>query len=171
MMTAMAPPTYRDWNVSYGKPFRRPAYDRDEAQRRWEAGETFFVLFGDDPEHPTTVLEVELGGTQVVVHWLDEHARPVLTYLFAATADGKGLFLEQTGIKRYDQADPSPTDEATHHEAYWFDSSGTYQGTRGSRGGQDHENTAGTLDPEQLAGLHEPALVFGDWDSITRRDR
>jgi len=170
MMTAVTKVTFRDWSIAYGKPKRTPAYDEAEARRRWEAKESFTVLFGD-PDHPDQVMRVELGGDVVVVSWLDEHNREVMEYLFGKPAGIDELFLERTAIISYAQPEPSPTDTSTHNETYLVRPDGTYQGMRGTRGGDDHENTSGTMDSDQLAGLHEPSLVFGQWDSIIRRDR
>ena len=59
-MTTPRTVTYRDWNLGYGRPQKRPAYDEVEA-RRFAAGESFWVLFGD-PDRPELVMAVERGG-------------------------------------------------------------------------------------------------------------
>lgn len=162
--------TYRDWNLPYAEPRPGPFTGEAEARRRWDAEETFFVLFGD-PDHPDTVLEVELGGRQVEVHWLDEHKRVELAYLFAQRDGAGGLFLVRTHLRTYDHPNPGPEDESSYDELDMFEPDGSYQAFRSHRGAGDTEVGRGQLEPDQLASMHEPALTFGDWTSIIRRDR
>ena len=162
--------TYRDWLLSYGEAKDEPAYDEAEARRRFEAGETFCVLFGD-PEHPDPVLQVDLG-TIFKVTWLDNLNRVELSYLFTQP-DGwppDELFLEQTRIRTYDHQLPLPEGESSYDEAWYFSPDGSYYAARGSRDGVG-ENATGHLEPDQLPTHREPLPSFGDWESITRRER
>ena len=170
-MTATSAFTYRDWNLGYGRPFNRPAYDEAEARRRFAAGETFWVLFGD-PDQPELVIEVELGGEQINVVWLDELQREELSYLFVQRAECPAgeLFLEQTHIQDYDHEERLPDAESTAAEGWYFKPDGTFGAFRDSPGTVG-EQTEGRLEPDQFEVHREPKPAFGDWASITRRER
>ena len=170
MTTSTLPVTYRDWSLGYGKPKPAPAYDEAEARRRFEARETLTVLVGD-PDRPHQVMTVKLGGEVVAVHWLDPHNRPVLEHVFAHLDGVEDLFLERTALKTYNQTEPSPTDQATHNEVWYYRPAGTFTAVRKSVGLDDQENSSGTIDEVTLAGLFEPVPRFGAWESLLRADR
>lgn len=170
-MEAEVTVTYQDWNLSYGKAHRRPPYDQAEARRRFEAGEGLWVLFGE-PDRPEVVMNIELGGNLVKVVWLDALNRPELSYLFVHPDDwpNGSLFLEQTGILEHDHDELLPDAEPNFAEAWYFSPDGTYHAARQTREGTA-EQADGHLEPDQIGTHREPKPVFGEWDSITRRDR
>ena len=170
-MTPTRTVTYRSWNLSYGEPMDEPAYGETEARRRFAAGEPFWVLFGD-PDQPELVMEVELGGEQINVVWLDELQREELSYLFVQRAERPAgeLFLEQTHIQAYDHDERLPDAESTAAEGWYFKPDGTFGAFRESPDSVG-EQTEGRLEPDQFEVHREPKPAFGDWASITRRER
>lgn len=171
MSQTLTPVTYRDWNLPYGKLAKRPAYDEAEARRRFDAGQTLHVLFGDEV-HPEQVLRVDLGGRLVKVVWLDELDRPELSYVFAQPegCPDDELFLEQTRLASYDHDLRLPHGESSYDEAWYFKPDGSLYGVRGRRDSPS-ESTHGTLDAEQLLLHRERRPAFGEWDSLLRRER
>lgn len=170
-MTPTSTVTYRDWNLGYGEPVDDPAYGEVEARRRFAAGETFWVLFGD-PDRPELVMEVMLGGEQINVVWLDELQRQRLSYLFVQLEERPvgELFLEQTHTKVYDHDERLPDAESTEAEGWYFHPDGMFGGFRDSPGTVG-EQTEGRLEPDQFEVHREPQPAFGDWASITRLER
>ena len=170
-MTPTRTVTYRSWNLSYGEPMDEPAYGEAEARRRFAAQETFWVLFGD-PDRPELVLRVELGGEQINVVWLDELQRQELSYLFVQRAERPAgeLFLEQTHTKFFDHDERLPDAVSTVAEGWYFDPDGSFHAARKSPGTVG-EQTDGRLEPDQFEVHREPKPAFGDWASITRRER
>ncbi len=167
-MTATSMVTYRSWNLGYGVPVKEAAYGEAEARRRFAAGETFWVLFGD-PDRPELVMEVELGSEQINVVWLDELQREELSYLFVQLEERPAgeLLLEQTHIQRYDHDERLPDAESSAAEGWYFKPDGTFGAFRDSPGTVG-EQTEGRLEPDQFEVHREPQPAFGDWASITR---
>lgn len=165
---------YCDWRTLYGEAGGE-VYSVEEARRRFEAGERCTVLIGDDPQRPETVMEIDLSGEMIKVTWLDELLRPELMYLFSTQEEPSWpedqLLLEQTHIPVYENDNRPPEHQSSHDESFYFKADGSYWGVRASRGGADTEETRGTLDPDQLAIQTEPLPVFGEWDSLLRRER
>ena len=171
MSHTITPVTYRTWSLSYGHASRQPAYDEAEARRRFEAGDTIWVLFGDETQ-PDLVLCVELGGRLVEVTWLDHLNRPETKYLFAQPEGHPEdeLFLQQVRLKGYDHDLPLPDGVASYNEVWFFRPDGTLHGQRGALDGPS-ESTDGHLDVDQLALHRERRPAFGEWDSLIVRDR
>ena len=163
--------TYRDWNLPYGEPHGE-AYDDAEARRRHEAGEGYFVLLGDDPDHPQIVIEVEPEMYTIEVVWLDELNRDVFNQLFVPDKlPGRDdLFLEQVHLATYAPGEPPPTRKVTA-EGYYFDPDGKMHAGRKLADGvrEEAEKLLSTDEVEQV--LVEPRPEFGHWDSLIRRDR
>lgn len=166
--------TYRDWNLGYGKPAGAP-YSQDEARRRYGQRETLTVVLGD-PDRPSQVMVVDLGGAVFEVVWLDTLLRRELTYVYAVRKDVPGwpadrLLLEQVRVATYTEQTRPPDAQSSYDDFYAFHPGGRVFRERGSRDGSDVERTESRLDPEQLQAQYEPVPVFGDWASILRRER
>lgn len=129
------------------------------------------MLFGE-PDRPEVVMNIELGGNLVKVVWLDALNRQELSYLFIHPDDwpNGSLFLEQTRILEHDHDELLPDAEPNFAEAWYFSPDGTYHAARQTREGTS-EQADGHLEPDQIGTHREPKPVFGEWDSITRRDR
>ena len=167
----MTPVTYRKWSLGYGHASRQPPYDEGEARRRFEAGETVWVLFGD-PDRPEIVLRLDLGGRLVEVTWLDELNRPEMSYLFTQPEGfpDDELFLEQVHVRTYDHDIPVPDGVASSHETWFFKPEGTLAGFRSSLG-RPAESTEGRIETDQMPIHRERRPGFGEWSPLIVRDR
>jgi hypothetical protein len=163
--------TYRDWNLPYGEP-HGDAYGDTEARRRHEAGEGYYVLLGEDADHPDVVIRVEPKMVIVEVVWLDQLNRDVFSEVFVPDkfAGRDDLFLEQVRAGTYAPGEPPPVEKVTA-EAYFFDPDGKVYASREDADGvvEDAEDQLSAQDVELF--LVEPRPEFGHWESLIRRDR
>ncbi|PRY56106.1 hypothetical protein BCF74_12056 [Knoellia remsis] len=165
--------SYAHWLLGYGR--ARDRYTTAEAHHRDEAGEEYWVLFGD-PERPRQVIQVSERHLDYLVVWLDEELREVLTYLFVPVDKenpqdfSKGLFLEQVHFKEYDSPDLDSAFPSRAGGTY-FEHDGSAFHVQNLGNGREESET-GPMDPAEAQRLlFEPHPTFGDWTSIARRDR
>lgn len=166
--------TYCNWNTTYGEA-HGGRYSEKNARTRFEAGDRCTLLVGEVVDQPEVVLQTDLCGARIEVTWLDALQCPELMYLFVVQKHPDWpqdrLLLEQTHSIVYDNDLRPPESRSAWDESFYFKADGSYYGIRGVRDGSDSEETRGKLDAEQLQIQIEPRPVFGDWQSLLRRER
>jgi hypothetical protein len=142
--------------------------DEPEARRRHEAGQLYTVVVGDE-EPPEAYLDVHLALGFVGVMFLDDQARPELSYGFWTEAHrpprpGELLFLQHVGISTYAE----DADVLEIYETLQFDPRGKVVVTR------DHKRVQVRETREQTVAVDahwEPVPAFGNYARILRRER
>lgn len=164
--------SYGDWNLPYMEALA--TFTESEARRRDVSGEEYWVLLGGQ-ERPDQVIRVSAGRVNVLIVWLDEHLREVLTYLFVPEDKSRRddhaqrLFLEQVHFKAYGSDDPFA--QPVEVGATFFEHDGSAYHSQDLGNGLE-EGRTGPMDPAEAERmLFEPHPSFGDWASIARRER
>jgi hypothetical protein len=133
----------------------------DEARARHDSGELYTAVLGD-PETPT-VVEVFLTDGYVGVRWLEPHGKDAMRYAFRRTEDR--LFLSEVAINTV-----SAEGKVVEAESTLIKPDGTVQVSL-----FDNVNrTVKAAEPQtgnDVAAMWEDLPQFGDYASITRRER
>lgn len=132
--------------------------DETEARRRHESGLLYTAVI--DRPGSTVLVEVRLEAGYIGVWFLDELGRRILWYAFKKMDDGR-LFMTQTKLLNYE--DPTLT------ETYFFKPDGTVMRDRNASPGM--ETMERKLSVAELEAMYEPVPSFGQYHSITRRER
>jgi hypothetical protein len=153
-------------NVTYCRGWFR-AEKRATALLSHEAGEQahktgnlYTALIGD-PTRPLAFVDVRLVTGFVGVGFLDAELREYLAYDFQVATNGQ-MFLVGATVREFEQS----SDKACRATIYKFSQNGHVDILRLEGGKQQEAET--TTD---VSGNWEPIPSFGDYESITRRER
>jgi hypothetical protein len=146
------------WNNRQRQPI--VALSADEARARHDSGELYTAVLGD--ENPTLV-EVFGNEGYVGVRWLEPHGRDAMRYAFRRVEDR--LFLSEVTINTV-----GAEGKVVEAESTLIKPDGTVEVSRFenlNRTVQTSKPKAGT----DVAAMWEAVPRFGDYASITRRER
>jgi hypothetical protein len=147
------------WNNKQKKPIF--PMSADEARARHERAELYTAVLGD---HETpTIVEVFLNEGYVGVRWLEPHGKDAMRYAFRRVGDR--LFLTEVAINTV-----SADGKVVQAESTLIKPDGTVEVSV-----FDNVNrTVKTAEPttgNDVTAMWEPIPQFGDYASITRRER
>ena len=147
------------WNNTQKQPIF--PLSEDAARARHESGELYAAVLGD-PETPT-VVEVFLREGYVGVRWLEPHGKDAMRYAFRRIAER--LFLSEVAINTVNAAG-----KVIEAESTLIRPDGTVEVSRFDNVNRTVE-TAEPKTSKDVAAMWEAIPPFGDYASITRRER